>query len=224
MRVARKAAVVVADAQPVARAGLVHLINSDPRLQVCAEVDDASRVLALCQKLRPRVLVLDPAMGDGFALIKDVPVWCAETRTVVFSAMSDALAVQRAFKAGACGYVTRHDPVEALLAAVLGALEGRRVVGPQIEDLLLASLASGAVELRDSEAAVLSDRELQIFCLIGDGLGTRAVAERLRVSVKTVETHRERIKDKLQLRSGTELQRRALLFHERAGQPEAQAK
>lgn len=209
----RKADVLVADAEPVARCGLVHLINSHPKLRLCAEAETLALARELCSKHKPAVLLLDPAMGDGFSFIKDLPRWSRGTRVVVFTGMSDALAVQRAFKAGACAFVTRRDPVSALMNALVGALTGERHVGPCVEHLLLENLASGTVELHGNDVATLSDRELQIFRLLGRGLGTRAVAMELRVSVKTIETHRQRIKEKLQLANGTELQRRAVLFH-----------
>ncbi len=209
----RKADVLIADAEPVARCGLVHLIDSHPKLRVCAEAETLDRTRELCARHRPAVLVLDPAMGDGFTLIKDLPRWSSRTRVVVFTGMHDALAVQRAFKAGACAFVTRCDPISALMTAIIGALTGERHVGPQVEHLLLENLASGTVELHGNEVSALSNRELQIFRLLGSGLGTRAVATELRLSIKTIETHRQRIKEKLQLANGTELQRRAVLFH-----------
>lgn len=209
----KKADVLIADAEPVARCGLVSLINSHPRLRVCAEAETLALARELCSKHKPAVLVLDPAMGDGFALIKDLPRWSRETRVVVFTGMNDALAVQRAFKVGACAFVTRRDPVSALMNAVVGALSGERHVGPHVEHLLLENLASGSVELHGHEMSALSNRELQVFRLLGSGLGTRAVATELGVSVKTVETHRQRMKEKLQVANGTELQRRAVLFH-----------
>lgn len=209
----RKADVLIADAEPVARTGLLHLINSHPKFRVCAEAATLDRTREMCIRHQPAVLVLDPAMGDGFTLIKDLPKWSRGTRVVVFTRMNDALAVQRAFKAGACAFVTRCDPISALMTAIIGALTGERHVGPQVEHLLLENLASGTVELHGNEVSALSNRELQIFRLLGSGLGTRAVATELRISVKTIETHRQRIKEKLQLANGTELQRRAVLFH-----------
>jgi DNA-binding NarL/FixJ family response regulator len=211
----RKADVLVADTEPVARCGLVRLLNSHPKLRVCAEAETLAAARELCARHRPAVLVLDPAMGEGFTFIKDLPKWSRGTRVVVFTGQHDALAVQRAFKAGACGFVTRRDPIAALLTAVVGALTGERHVGPQVEHLLLENLATGTVELRGDEMAVLSDRELQVFRLLGSGLGTRAVATELHVSVKTVETHRQRMKEKLQVATSTELHRRAVLFHGR---------
>jgi len=209
----RKADVLIADAEPVARAGLIYLINSHPALRVCAEAEDLKSARALVAKHRPAVAVLDVAMGDGVAFIKDLPRWSRGTRAVVFTARAEAMDVQRALQAGACGYVVRRDPVVALMAAIVGALSGEQHVGPLVERTLLKNLSSGAVEMRGSEVSALSNRELQIFRMIGRGLPTREVAEELSVSVKTVETHRQRIKEKLHVTSGAELQRRAVLFH-----------
>ncbi len=167
----------------------------------------------LCSKLKPDVLVMDAACGDGFTLINELPRWSAQTEIVVFTALADALSVQRAFRAGALGYVTRRDPVSALMAAILDAVAGTRRVSPRVEHVLLEKLACGGVEVFSSAEAALSARELQIFRLIGCGSGTRAIAEELRVSVKTIETHRQRIKEKMHFRDGTELHRQAVLFH-----------
>jgi DNA-binding NarL/FixJ family response regulator len=211
MATPRKADVLVTDAEPLARTGLVHLINSHPRMRVCAEAETLARARELCSQHRPHVVVIDPVMGDGCTFIKDLPRWSSGTRAVVVTRLHDAQSVQRAFKAGACGYVTRRDPVAAVIAALLAAIEGRRFAGPEIEVLLLDNLACGAIELQDQEVARLSDRELEVFRLIGRGLGTRAVATELHLSMKTVETHRERIRRKLQIETSGELQRRAVL-------------
>jgi DNA-binding NarL/FixJ family response regulator len=96
---------------------------------------------------------------------------------------------------------------------VLGAASGERHIGPQVQRMLLEGLAFGAMEVRGGDESSLSDRELQIFRMLGEGRGTRAVAEELHVSVKTVETYRQRIREKLQLANGSELQRRATLYH-----------
>lgn len=206
----KKADVLVANAEPVLRAGLAHLIGAHPRLRVCAEAETAEQVRHLCKRHKPCVLVLDPVMGDGFALIQDVQRQSPAPHVVVFSASGDAATVQRAFRAGACGFVTRRDPISALMSAVVGAIEGARHIGPAVEHLLLDNLASGAVEMSGDETAKLSNRELQIFELIGRGLTARAVATELGISLKTVDTHRERIKGKLGVRTCAELQHWAL--------------
>lgn len=213
----RKMNVLVVDAQPIARFGLVHLLNAHGRLHVCGEAESSPAARELCVRHRPDLAVLDLALGDGFALLKEFPRWAPGIRLVAFTSLEDALSVQRAFQGGAQGYVTRLDPAAELLMAIDCALSGQRHAAPRVAHLLLDRLACGSVELCGSAEASLSDRELQVFRAIGRGLGTRAVADELRVSVKTVETHRQRIKDKLHLKDGSDLQRRAVLFHHAAG-------
>ncbi|MEO7933876.1 MAG: response regulator transcription factor [Chthoniobacterales bacterium] len=208
----KKIQVVVADAEPMARLGVRHLLEAHDRLEVCAEAACARSARDLCAKWQPGLLVLDAVLADGFTLIQDLPQWSAATRVVVFTGQADATTVQRALQAGALGYVTRLDPVSALLGAMLEAAEGRRMVGPQVESLLLENLASGGVELRSNGVESLTRRELEIFRLIGGGAATKTVAAELRVSVKTVESYRGKIKDKLGLRTGHELQRQAMYY------------
>ncbi len=212
MQKTKKIQVVVMDAQPMARLGMRHLLASHDRLEVCGEAACARSARELCEKWQPGLLVLDAVLADGFTLIQDLSRWSAQTRVVVFTGQADSTTVQRALQAGALGFVTRLDPVTALLGAMLEAAEGRRMVGPQVESLLLANLASGGVELRSGGVEALTRRELEIFRLIGSGAATKAVAAELRLSVKTVESYRGKIKDKLGLRSGHELQRQAMYY------------
>jgi DNA-binding NarL/FixJ family response regulator len=213
----RKARVLVADAEAVARYGLVQLVSLHPQLMVCAEAESLAVARQLAEKHKPEVIVLDPAFGDGFNFLKDLPRWCPGARAVVLTNLCDAHSVQRALKVGACAYVTRRDSVETVMAALVAAARGERFVGPRAQNALVEAVAAGGMQMRESDEAALSDRELQIFRLLGEGLGTRAVAEELHVSVKTVETHRQRIRVKLRLTNGLELQRRAVLSCGAAG-------
>lgn len=147
MALPKKASVLIVDAQPVARHGLVSLLNAHERLRVCAEAETAGSARELCGRHRPEMAVVDVALGDGFALIKDLPKWAPGIRIVVFTGLEDALSVQRALRAGAMGYVTRLDRTAELLSAVLLALDGQRHLGPRVEHLLLDRLACGAVEM-----------------------------------------------------------------------------
>ena len=207
----RKANVLVVDAEAVARFGLVQLIGSQARLRVVGEADTLSVARELASRLKPEVVVLDPALGDGLHFIEELARSKARPQVVAFTAVEDALSVQQAFQAGVCGYVTRRDPVADLIAAIVAAVDGRRHVGPRIECVLLDRLACGSVKLSGDEIAVLSSRERQIFRSLGAGSSVRAIASELGVSVKTVETHRQRIKQKLRLKNGAELNRRAVL-------------
>ena len=214
MRNPRKSNVLIVDAEPVARCGLLHVVNSHEALHVCAEADSPSSAREACERSKPDVVVLDVALGggEGFALVKELPRWNPRLCVVAFTRLDDTASVQRALRAGACGYVTKLDPVSALIAAVIGSLQGRRRVGPRVEHVLLETLASGKVLMEDDDLTLLSERERQVFRFIGDGLNTRSMAAELHLSVKTVETHRQRIKEKLHLRNGSELQHRAVVF------------
>jgi DNA-binding NarL/FixJ family response regulator len=211
MATLKKANVLVVDAEAVARFGLVQLINSHASLRVIGETDSLAIARELASRLKPEVVVLDPELGDGFHFIAQLCRPKTHTRVVVLTSMRDALSVQRAFQAGACGYVTRCDPLPAVLGAIVGAVHEERHVGPRIEHLLLECLAMGTVHLSRDEIGVLSQRERQVFQLVGAGHTGRAIAVQLGVSVKTVETHRQRIKDKLHLKNGADLHRRAVL-------------
>ena len=219
MRTQRKASVLLVDAEPVMRCGLLHLVNSHAALHVCGEAGTLPAARAACERWKPDVVVLDVAMngGEGFALVKELPRWNPTVAVVAFTGLEDTASVQRALRAGVCGYVTRVDPVASLLGAIMGALVGERHVGPRVEHVLLETLALGSVRMGADELAGLSERERQVFRLIGSGLKAGAVAAELRLSVKTVETHQKHIREKLHLRDGTDLQRRATIFHATRG-------
>ncbi len=204
--------VLVIEAEPVLRHGLVSLFNSHPKLRIVGEAETVRSGREYCEKLKPDIVVINPALdgGEGFVLLKDMPRWAAQARTVAFSAMEDPESVKRAFAAGACGYVARRDPVSEVIAAVLSAAEGERRVGPAIEKVLLAHLAAGMKQADTGAAAQLSSREWQVFRLIGEGRAIREIAEMLGIDVQTVASHQQRIKKKLGLRSGAELRKRAV--------------
>ena len=214
MSIPPRSSVLVIDPEPVARFGLITLLKSHDQLHVVGEAESLQTGREWCAKLNPHIVVIDPAMegGQGFVLLKDMPRWAPRARTVAFSGREDAASVQRAFSFGACGYIARRDPVPALLLAVLGAISGVRHVGPHIEKVLLDSMAAGAVEIRDGTTRRLSAREWQVFRMVGEGRAPREMADALGVSVKTIESHQQRMKDKLGARSGAELRRRAVLF------------
>jgi len=207
----RKARVLVVDAEPVSRFGLVHLLNAHERLQVIAEAEVMPVARELCVRHRPELVVLDAALGDGLAFIREVKQLSPQGRVIVFTSQADALSVTRAFRAGAVGYVTRRDSVSSLMSTVLGVLNGERQVAPSVQRVLVEQMMTGGVEVKGRSESVLSDRELQVYQLLGQGLKARAVAAELRLSVKTVETHVQRIKVKLGVANAGELQRRAIL-------------
>lgn len=208
-----KLSLVVADSQPVSRHGLISLLNAHASLCVVGEAETTPLARDLCTRLSPDLLVIDPALdgGEGQNLVEELSRWTRKTRVVAFTSRSDVLSVQQAFQAGVCGYVTRQDPIETLLAAVLGAGAGQRQISPTVEALLLDHLAQGAIAIKDTADTSLSMRERQIFRLLGEGRTAREMACSLNVSVKTIESHQERLKEKLHIRTTAELRHRAAL-------------
>ena len=211
MAINRKANVLVVDSEPVARFGLVQLINSHACVRVCGETDSLAIARELASRLKPEIVVVDPALGDGFHFITEMVRAKTRPHIVAFTALQDVASVQRALKAGACGYVTRRDTLEAVMSAIVGAISGERHVGPRIERVLLAHLADGTVQVSGNELSVLSPREREVFRSLGAGNSVRVIASDLGVSAKTIETHRQRIKEKLHIKTGAELTHRAHL-------------
>jgi len=155
------------------------------------------------------VLSLSLQHGDGIALLKDFKKMNSAARALVVTARIDLLSVQRAFKAGARGYVVAADETADVLQALERIAADELYASPTVARGLLQMLANGSVDTRREAYGQLSDRELQVFRLIGSGFGTARVATELQLSVKTIETHRQRIKQKLGLTNGTELTQRA---------------
>lgn len=203
--------IVVAEAEPITRLGLAHLINKEPSLRVCGEAECLKGARELCSKHQPRIVIIDLALGDGLTFIKDLAQWSAGTRVVVYTSLVDVVSMQRAFKAGAFGYVSRHDPSQNILTAIMGALKGLRHVSPRVENMVLGNLANGALEVRGEGKPMLSNRELQTLRLLGKGMSNRKIAEEMTVSIKTVETHCQRLKEKLQLSGAASLRQYAAI-------------
>jgi DNA-binding NarL/FixJ family response regulator len=206
-----KKRVLIVDAEPVTRLGLMKIINEQKQLTLCGDADSLPVARDWCIKEKPDIVILDLAMGDGFGFIKEVPLWSPGCKVVVFTSLLDTLTVQRAFKAGASAYITKRDPLPELISAILGSVRGERHVGPRVETVLLDNLACGVMELRGNTETELSNREREVLRLIGLGNSTRSIATELRLSVKTVETHCQRIKEKLKLDSVAALRRHAIL-------------
>ena len=207
----KKLTVLIVHHAPVMRFGLTALIKSNPHFKVIGETGEAPVARRLFADGAPDLVVLSLTLqhGDGIVLLKDLrklnPTACA----LVVTARHDSLSVQRAFKAGARGYVVTEDETAEVLHALEEIAAGELYASGTVARGLLQMLANGSVEMRQDACAQLSDRELQVFRLIGSGFGTSRVATELQLSVKTIETHRQRIKQKLGLTNSTELTRRA---------------
>jgi DNA-binding NarL/FixJ family response regulator len=208
-----KASVLIAQPEPVVVLGLSHLINASEHLQVCGEAMTAADTRDLCLNRQVDVAVVDPELdGGGTSLLRDLVRWAPATRILVFARDSSPISVQRSLTAGALGYLTPREPLTEVTTAILRCLEGHRTLGTAVAQIFLERIAHGQLEIHGDGETTLSDRELQVYRLIGQGMPLREVAEELHISTKTVETHLHRMKLKLHLRDGLSLQKRAAHF------------
>ena len=203
--------VLVVHHAPVTRLGLTSLLKSSRGFKVVGETSEAPVGLRLFSEIQPDVVILGLTLqhGDGISLLRDFRKMNPAARTLVLTAREDPLSVQRAFRAGARGYVVTQDETSEVLHALEQIAAGELYASATIAHRFWQMLAGGLVETPRDPCAHLSDRELQVFRLIGSGLGTSSVAKELQLSVKTIETHRQRIKQKLGFIRGMELTRQA---------------
>lgn len=198
--------IILVDDHPVVRETLALRISQEPDMEVCAAVGSKAQAIAAVQQHRPDLAVLDMNLPDGHGLdlIKEINACAPDVRMLVFSMHDEQLYGERALRAGAQGYVMKSEPPDAVIAAIRGVLRGRLAVSDALSQRFLVS-KTGRANHALSPVQKLSDRELQIFRLIAEGQPTKEIADQLHLSVKTVETHRERIKEKLGIGSATEL-------------------
>ena len=206
-----KLSVLIVHHAPLMRFGLTKLVQSNRQFRVIGDTGEAPVARRLFAELRPNLTVLSLTLqhGDGISLLKDFRKLNPAASSLVVTARNDSLSVQRALKAAARGYVVAEDETAEVLHALERVAAGELYASGTVARGLLQMLANGSVETPRDACGQLSDRELQVFRLIGSGFGTSRVAMELQLSVKTIETHRQRIKQKLGLTNGTELTRRA---------------
>ena len=193
------------------REAIAMRIALQPDLFVCGEAAGQVEALALCKKNRPDLVLLDIKLrdGDGIELIKLLKSQDAPVQMLVLSAYADTLYAERALRAGASGYLNKRQPLNDLIEAVYSVLSGQRYMSSEITSRLVGRALGGAAEYAVSPVERLSDRELTVFKLVGQEIATALIAEQLHLSVHTIDTHRENIKRKLELRNATELSRYA---------------
>jgi DNA-binding NarL/FixJ family response regulator len=217
---APKRRVFIVDDHPIVRRGLVDLVEAETDLEPCGEAGDAAEALAAIPELQPDLVLLDLSLGtvfQGFDLIDSLREVAPSVRILVTSMHDEGVYAERALRSGASGYVGKHESPDVLLAAIRKVLGGAVAVSGALANRLLKAAVGGRREAEGTSR--LSQREFEVFLLIGRGLGTREIAEQLHVSAKTVETHRARIKEKLGVASGTELLVNAIRFRlEKSGE------
>jgi DNA-binding NarL/FixJ family response regulator len=198
--------ILVVDDHPVVRESLALRISQEPDLNVCAEAGSFQTALAAVERHQPGVVILDMNLpdGHGLELIKEIRARWPSTRMLVFSMNDEMLYAERALRAGAQGYVMKSEAPDTVVDSLRQVMAGKVAVSGVIQQHILAG-ATNRSRKACSAVETLSDRELEVFRLLGMGLNAKEVAARLRLSAKTVETHRERIKHKLGIGSATEL-------------------
>lgn len=206
--------ILVVDDHPVVGAGLRLLFEGGGRYAVVGEAANAVVARRLVQDLRPDLVVLDLVLGgrDGLELIEDLLEREPRLKILVYSSQDELQYARRALRAGARGYVSKATGLEKVEEALDVLVAGEIAVSEAVQRALVRDYADAARGLRPAPLDQLSDRELQVFRLLGTGLGSAAIAEELRLSLKTVSTYRERLKDKLSLQTARELERSAEQF------------
>ncbi len=206
--------VLIVDDHPILREGLARVINQQEDLVVCGEAGTAPEGLAAVARRRPDAAIVDISLDEssGLDLIKDIAARHPRLPVLALSMHHENLYAERAIRAGAKGYVMKREPVEVMLAALRKVLGNQIAVSENIVSRLLGPSGRGKEPAADSPADLLSDRELEVFRLFGEGHGTRQIASKLHLAASTVESYRAAIKQKLGLVNGTELVARAARF------------
>lgn len=206
-----KTRIFLVDDHPIVRRGLQLLISLEPDMAVCGDADSAPAALEKILALKPDLVVIDLALaaGSGLDLIKQVRSQNPKLKLLVFSMRDEGVYAERALRAGANGYITKAEGTEKALEAIRAILQGKSFVSEKISAKMVDRIASGGAS-GQTALELLSDRELEVLELIGEGQGSREIAEQLGVSLKTVESHREHIKAKLGLNGASELVRYAI--------------
>jgi DNA-binding NarL/FixJ family response regulator len=208
----RKKTVFVIDDHPLLRQGLALMINREQDLMVCGEAEEAQAAMKAIAVKEPDILILDISLNgpDGLDLLKNLRAFYPDLPVLILSMHDESIYAERALRARANGYIMKQEATEKVIIAVRRILSGDIYLSDRMTNKLLHQYISGFAADLSSRLSTLSDRELEVFRLIGEARSTRQIAEKLHLSIKTVETYQAHIKDKLSLRSGRELVQHAI--------------
>ena len=203
----KRTRLLIVDDHPITRAGLVHLINRQPDTVVCGETKNATEALDAVDAGKPDLVLADIALPgkSGLELIKDIKAIHPGLPTLVISMHDESLYAERVLRAGARGYITKHEGGEKLMQAIRHVLSGQIYVSEKMSAHILKILSGGQAAPVRSLIAQLSDREFEVFELLGEGVSAHEIARRLHISTKTVDAHRANIKTKLIIKTTYEL-------------------
>jgi DNA-binding NarL/FixJ family response regulator len=214
---ARKRTVFVVDDHPIVRQGLTLLIDREPDLAVCGEAEEMHAALSAISAACPDIMIVDISLNgpDGLELLKNIRITLPRLPVLILSMHDESIYAERALRAGANGYIMKQEATDKVLVALRRILSGEIYVSTRIANSMLQHYVHGGAPSPHSSISELTDRELEVFRLIGEGHGTRQIAEALHLSVKTVESYQAHIKEKLCLRSARELVQHAVEWNVR---------
>ena len=206
-----KTRVLLVDDHAVVRFGIAQLINRQPDMEVCGEEEDASKAMGAIEALKPNLVIADISLKDssGLELMRNIKAQHAGMPILVVSAHDESIYAEIAFRAGALGYLMKEEALEKIVMAIRRVLSGAIYVSDSLAAKMLQQQIRGQNNINESPVKSLSDRELEVFQLIGQWKTTRDIAEELHLSVKTIEYYREQIKRKLNLKNAAELTQHA---------------
>ena len=218
-REGQKQRILIVDDHPIVREGLTTIINEQTDLVVCGEAEDAQTALEAVGTLRPDLMIVDVSLKgiNGIELVKLIQRRYEKIPILVLSMHDESLYVERVLRAGARGYIMKQEGTEKVVTAIHKILGGDIYVSEAMRKKLLRTFQESQPETSGPSVERLSDRELEVFRLIGQGYGTRQIADTLHVSVKTVNTYRQHIKEKLKFETGSELLRHAIQWVQSEG-------
>ena len=208
--------ILLVDDHPLIRKGLRLTLESERDFMVCGETGSADEALILVEELDPDIIILDISLPgtSGLEVLRQLDETGSKGLVLVVSRHDEILYAERAIRAGARGYVMKSEPSQALISAIRKVLSGGIHVSSAINERLLQGIAAGQQSFKQSPSEALSTRELEVFEMTGRGMGTREIANRLELSIKTVESYRARIKMKLNLANAAELVQHAVQWCE----------
>jgi len=210
--------ILIVDDHPLVRTGFAQLIGDTPDLEVCGEAADMVTALKLVDSTVPDLAIIDLSLsgGSGLDLIEHIKARDSEMLMLVASMHEESLYAERVLAAGARGYINKQEAQEKIIQAIRQVLNGKVYLSEHMTERILNNIVIGADDKRDIDA--LSNRELQVFEMVGQGVATSKMAAQLNLSIKTIETHQAHIKKKLNLSSAHELTHRAIRWVLEQGQ------